>query len=504
MLLSGEKLSVRNWHLMPYAKALEGQRHLVDERLVGRAADNLVFVEHPAVVTIGRSGDDTDLLVPEAVLNEKGVELFYTDRGGRATFHGPGQMVAYPIIMLKRKDLHWYVHTLLKSLSFVLRAFGLEAVEKDGFPGLWVNGAKIASIGISVKRWVTYHGIALNVNPDLNAFNLINPCGQPDEKITSMEKELGRTVEMQSVMALFEKKFRVSFGYTGKKPNERPAWLKLASPNFEPIERMERLIGDLRLSTVCQSAHCPNLGECFNRGTATFMILGDSCTRNCGFCAVGHAPPGPLDEGEPQRVARAVKRLGLKYVVITSVTRDDLTDGGAGQFVRTMICIRDLCPGTLIEILVPDFKGSILALDKVCNALPDMFNHNIETVPRVYRRVRPGASYNGSLRLLAMASSRGLSTKSGMMLGLGETPEEIEQTLVDLKTTGCKNLTLGQYLAPSGNHYPMARYVPPDEFDHWAKIAAQMGFSGVASGPLVRSSYRADAFYKHSMRERCA
>ena len=211
MLSCGEKLEVRNWNLLRYEDALSKQKTLVNERLAGRTGDSLVFVEHPAVVTIGRSGNNGDLCVPEEVLRKMGVELFYTDRGGRATFHGPGQMVVYPIIKLKQPDLHWYVHTLLESLAFVIRMYGLNPVEKKGFPGLWVNGGKIASIGISVKRWVTYHGIALNVNLDLNTFNWIIPCGNPDEKITSMRKELGRSVNLQNILALFEKKFQGFF-----------------------------------------------------------------------------------------------------------------------------------------------------------------------------------------------------------------------------------------------------------------------------------------------------
>lgn len=498
MMNGSKKLYVHNWHLLRYGDALSAQKTLVKNRLAGREPDSLVFVEHPPVATIGRSGDTCDLRVSKEVLNIKGIELFFTDRGGRATFHGPGQMVVYPIIKLEHHDLHWYVHTLLKCLSSVLRTFGLEPVEKDGSPGLWVNGAKIASIGISVNKWVTYHGIALNVHPDLTAFNWIISCGQPAEKITSMEKELVQTVDMQEVMALFEAEFRESFGYTNKIRNGRPDWLKLVSPNSTQIDRMEQLIGDLRLSTVCQSAHCPNLGECFSRGTATFMILGDRCTRNCSFCAVAHAPHEPLDEGESQRVASAVKRLGLKYVVITSVTRDDLPDGGAGQFVRTMTCIRDLCPGTMIEILVPDFKGSIQALDMVCNARPEMFNHNIETVPRLYPRVRPQASFELSLKVLEFAAEQGLEVKSGLMLGLGEQSDEITNTLLELQRSGCDHLTLGQYLSPSERHVPVARYVQPEEFDMWAEKAKAIGFKEVTAGPLIRSSYKAEEMVKKS------
>ena len=254
---------------------------------------------------------------------------------------------------------------------------------------------------------------------------------------------------------------------------------------------MEKRLQRLRLATVCQSAHCPNQGECFDRGTATFMILGTRCTRRCRFCAVDKGAPHAPDDGEPKRVARAVQQLGLTHAVVTSVTRDDLPDGGAGHFAGTIRQIRKQCPGVSVEVLVPDFNGAIPALDTVCAVRPDVFNHNIETVPRLYAEVRPGADYRRSLGVLSYAAGRGLMTKSGLMLGLGEIKNEIKKTLMDLKYAGCKLLTLGQYLAPSKDHVPVARYVPPEEFEMWAETARGMGFTSVTAGPLVRSSYRA-------------
>jgi lipoic acid synthetase len=253
-------------------------------------------------------------------------------------------------------------------------------------------------------------------------------------------------------------------------------------------KRLERL----QLATVCQSAHCPNQGECFDRGSATFMILGTRCTRRCRFCAVDKGIPHAPDAREPKRVARAVQQLGLTHAVITSVTRDDLPDGGAAQFAGTIQQIRQQCPGVSVEVLVPDFNGAIPALDTVCAARPDVFNHNLETVPRLYAKVRPLADYRRSLGILSTAAGRGLMAKSGLMLGLGETKNEIKKTLMDLKYAGCMLLTLGQYLAPSQDHVPVARYVPPQEFEMWAEIARGMGFTSVAAGPLVRSSYRAE------------
>lgn len=271
-----------------------------------------------------------------------------------------------------------------------------------------------------------------------------------------------------------------------------PIWLNLPSPKARDIERIEELLNRLRLKTVCESAQCPNIGECFNRGTATFMIMGARCTRNCRFCAVDCGCPDPLDMGEPERVANAVQHLGLKYVVVTSVTRDDLDDGGAGHFTNTIAAIRKICPDTEVEVLVPDFKGSLTALKTVCKARPDMFNHNIETVPRLYPLARPQASFERSLNVLKFATQQKLKVKSGIMLGLGEKPGELLETLLALRRTGCEYLTLGQYLSPSKVHVPVARYVQPQEFNRWAEKAKAIGFKEVAAGPLIRSSYKAE------------
>ena len=255
-----------------------------------------------------------------------------------------------------------------------------------------------------------------------------------------------------------------------------------------------------RLHTVCQEAKCPNIWECFSNRTATFLILGDRCTRNCRFCAVAHSPVEPPDPAEPVRVAETVEKLGLAYVVITSVTRDDLPDGGAGHFAKTIREIHRRIPEAAIEVLIPDFKGVAAALRTVLKARPQVLNHNIETVPRLYATVRPGAVYARSLELLGRVKTIDASvpTKSGLMLGLGETTAEIRQTLQDLLDVGCRMLTIGQYLQPSKDHLPVARFVPPTEFDQWQQTAFQMGFSEVASGPFVRSSYHAKELFNAS------
>ncbi|MFH0996169.1 MAG: lipoyl synthase [Pseudomonadota bacterium] len=274
---------------------------------------------------------------------------------------------------------------------------------------------------------------------------------------------------------------------------KKPAWLRRRLPSGPDYESVRTLLKDSRLRTVCQEARCPNQWECFSARTATFLIMGPSCTRNCRFCAVEHGPVHPLDPQEPLRVAETARQLGLTYVVITSVTRDDLSDGGAHYFADVIQALRKRMPEAGIEVLIPDFQGNPDALKIVLDAAPDVLNHNMETVPRLYPRVRPEAVYLRSLSLIQQAGSTGpgVQTKSGLMLGMGEMPDEVRQTLNDLRDAGCQILTLGQYLQPSSDQLPVERFIPPDEFDAWKIEALAMGFSQVASGPFVRSSYHA-------------
>lgn len=272
----------------------------------------------------------------------------------------------------------------------------------------------------------------------------------------------------------------------------RPEWLKVRVPGGEQYKTIKDLIGQQRLHTVCEEARCPNMGECWSAGTATFMILGDTCTRSCGFCAVKTGRPGALDWDEPRRVADAVKKMGLRHTVITSVNRDERKDGGAPIFAECIRLIREDIPDCKIEVLIPDFKGSENALNIVLNAKPDVLNHNVETVPRIYRIVRPQAKYPQSLALLHRAKKRGFLTKSGMMVGIGEEPEEVLQVMRDLREVECDILTIGQYLQPTKNHLPIERFVHPDEFTMYRQEGYKMGFRHVESGPLVRSSYHAE------------
>ncbi len=282
-----------------------------------------------------------------------------------------------------------------------------------------------------------------------------------------------------------------------RKRTAKPQWLVKPIEQGAALRHVRSVLDGCKLHTVCEEARCPNRGECYASGTATFMILGDRCTRNCRFCAVSHDVPLPLDPDEPRRVAEAVKKLGLTYAVITSVTRDDLPDGGANHFAVTINSIRNINPETGIEVLIPDFRGSTEALNIVCEAEPEVLAHNIETVPRLYADIRPNADYTKSLSVLKKTKERhpGIITKSGLMLGLGETGGEIRQVFDDLLDHGCSFLTMGQYLQPDTVLVPVERFLTPDEFDCWKEEALRAGFSQVASGPLVRSSYKAEELY---------
>jgi lipoic acid synthetase len=314
----------------------------------------------------------------------------------------------------------------------------------------------------------------------------------------SEPKQEGKKVEAGVKLRGAEKMARIPIKIV---PTERaemlrkPKWIRAEFTGSKEVQRLKSILRENKLHTVCEEANCPNLGECFKGGTATFMIMGDICTRRCPFCDVGHGRPNPLDPDEPKNLAKTIQAMGLKYVVITSVDRDDLRDGGAGHFVACISETRKLNPGISIEVLTPDFRGRIdTALEIMEQAPPDVFNHNLETVPRLYKEARPGADYMVSLDLLKRFKERHpqVPTKSGLMLGLGETLEEVEAVMHDMRAHNIDMLTLGQYLQPSAHHLKLQRYVTPEEFDALRIIGEKMGFTHVASGPLVRSSYHAD------------
>jgi lipoic acid synthetase len=288
---------------------------------------------------------------------------------------------------------------------------------------------------------------------------------------------------------------RIPIKVVPAEPLRKPDWIRIKIPATPAVAELKNILRENRLHTVCEEASCPNLSECFSHGTATFMIMGDKCTRRCAFCDVAHGRPDPLDQEEPANLAKTIAQMKLKYVVITSVDRDDLRDGGAGHFTACLKAVREACPAITLEVLVPDFRGRMeIALDAIAKEPPDVFNHNIETVPRLYKQARPGSDYHWSLKLLQEFKKQfpNIPTKSGLMLGLGETNEEIQSVMADLRAHQVDMLTLGQYLAPSLHHIPVARYVTPEEFKEFGELAKTMGFIRVASGPLVRSSYHAD------------
>ncbi len=296
-------------------------------------------------------------------------------------------------------------------------------------------------------------------------------------------------------------RFGISWKNTVKEAEtlKKPPWLKKRIPPLQNIQKVRSILEQTNLHTVCQEARCPNLGECFAKGTATFLILGRVCTRDCGFCAVEHGTPGSLNEAEPERVARAARNMGLHYVVITSVTRDDLRDGGASSFAKTIRATRKINPKIKVEVLVPDFKGDQDSLKIVLMERPEILNHNIETILRLYPRVRPLADYERSLSLLRTSKNDypHIATKSGFMLGLGETREEVLELLRDLREAGCDFLTIGQYLQPRPDRLPVVRFIPPEEFEEYKRVGGKMGFKAVASGPFVRSSFDAAQMYEN-------
>ena len=472
--------------------------------------DWFLLLEHPHVYTLGVRADLANVLVPPA---EVGAELVRSDRGGDVTYHGPGQLVGYPIVSVPMGPdaipghVRWVEQVVIDALAEV----GLPGAGRlPGYPGVWVDPdgpspRKIAAIGVRVTRGRAMHGFALNVDPDLSYFGHIVPCGIADKPVTSLAAEgvaasmrevvdavaraagRGRDVERQDVS------WRRPVPLAQPLPVEmrKPSWLRAKVRMGPDYLRLKSTMRGLDLVTVCEEAGCPNIFECWADGTATFMINGERCTRACGFCLVDTRVPGPLDAGEPERVAEAVERMGLAHAVVTAVARDDLPDGGAASFAATIAAVRRRCPGTAVEVLVPDCKGDPAALDVIFDARPDVLNHNLETVARRQRAVRPSAAYARSLAVLARAKAAGLTTKSGIILGMGETDDEVVGALADLRGVGVDIVTMGQYLRPTSSHLPVDRWVTPDEFDRLRRAGEALGFRHVEASPLTRSSYHA-------------
>ena len=491
--------------------------------------DHLLLLEHHAVYTLGLRATLEHLLAPAA---EIGAEVVQADRGGDITYHGPGQLVGYPLLHLAGKrgggmaDTAAYVRSVEEVVMAVCRDLGLDDVGRLArYPGVWVEPdgprpRKVAAIGVKLTRSRTMHGFALNVAPDLGHFDRMVPCGITEFGVTSLAAE-GIDVSMAEVVDrvadqaaehwaagpvdradVARRRHDLSPFSRGEGPGEVPAavddrlgrkpqWMRVPLDTGPGYRRVRSLMRQQRLTTVCEEAGCPNISDCWNDGTATFMINGDRCTRACGFCLVDTRRPDAVDHNEPRRVANAVVEMGLTHAVVTAVARDDLADHGAGAFAATIRAIRAADPSVTIEVLIPDCRGDVEALSTIFDSRPDVLNHNIETVARLQMRVRPSASYARSLSVLARAATAGLITKSSIMVGIGETDDEVDGCLADLAAVGCDIVTIGQYLQPTTNHLPVDRWVDPSVFDRWREVGAGLGIGHVESGPLTRSSYHA-------------
>ncbi len=498
-------LQIEHLKLISYRKAYDRQMQLVTKLHDDKQADDVCLIlEHEAVFTLGRNGSSDNVTVAKSFLQERGIELLTIERGGEVTYHGPGQVVCYPILNLRHNQLSVteYIHSLEEIMLAVVHRFGITANRDSRNHGIWCGDQKLGSVGIAVRHGISYHGLALNVSVNLEPFSWMNPCGLTGVSMASMESILQKPLNYKAIEAAMAQEITRVFQRPAKKQKAcriaKPKWLKQPLPSGSGYERTRRLLSTTGLTTVCQEARCPNQFECFGKGAATFMLMGESCTRNCSFCAVEHGKIKPLDSSEPEKIAKAVHSLGLKYAVLTSVTRDDLPDGGAKHFALTVDAIRKLCPEILVELLIPDLQGDAKALQYVCKYKPSVLNHNIETVASLYPKVRPQAVYARSLDLLRRVKTNNpdIVTKTGLMLGLGESREELTRTMNDIRDTGCNLLTLGQYLQPTVNNIAVNRYVSPEEFETIRKIALDLGFEGVAADPHVRSSYQAEELYK--------
>jgi lipoic acid synthetase len=509
---------------------------------------HLLLLEHPHVFTYGPTANlATNLLCNPADVN---AELVEVQRGGDITYHGPGQLVGYPLLSLQPKhgasgpaDTRAYIHDLEQVIIETLIELGLtNAGRQAEFPGVWLDSdtpkaRKICAIGVKVGSGSTerrtMHGFALNVNPDLAYMREhIVPCGIGQWPVTSLAEE-GVDASMEQVVDVIARLATNRWGSSSSTRSDvvfkhspedlsafsrgegagepvrlikrlddagvqgglsisvrKPDWMRTKIVQSAEVAAVKQTVRDLQLTTVCVEAGCPNLSECWKDGTATFMVLGERCTRACGFCLVDTQKPLAPDSDEPRRLAQAVRQMGLDYAVLTMVARDDLDDGGMQHVAQCVRSIRAANELAQVETLISDVKGSD-ALDILIAERPDVLNHNIETVARLQRAVRPSAGYARSLAVLGRSAAAGLVTKSGIIVGMGETREEVETTLIDLASVGVQIVTIGQYLRPTSHHLPVARWVEPAEFVRYKQFGESIGLSHVESSPLTRSSYHA-------------
>jgi len=531
---------------VPYLEAWDFQKKLFE------TSDNyLLLLEHKPTYTLGRSGSTSNFLVPE---DELDAQVHRVNRGGDVTFHGPGQLVGYPVINVKTQrggglvDTKAYVCSIEQLIIDTLLDFEIVAKRLEGFPGVWIEQvgqapSKIAAVGVRLSRGRSMHGFAINVSTDLDRFNKIIPCGIADKTVTSLQAQ-GCKATMEEVVEVLLSKVGEHLGFSelesadvvwkpseidlspfskglgpGEvvKPNKsnevpvrlksrldqagvgeglsldtrKPDWMKVTLKTGSEFLELKSKTKNLDLTTVCEEAGCPNIYECWNEGTATFMLLGERCTRACGFCLVDTRKPESVDNQEPQRVATAISEMDINFAVLTMVARDDLNNGGAEIVAATVEAIHSKCHGVGVEVLISDLAGSLPALKIVCESRPEILNHNIETVARLQRAVRPSAGYLRSLTVLARAKELGMVTKSGIILGMGETVEEVHSTLCDLAAVGVDIVTIGQYLRPTTNHLPISRWWEPSEFEELKVFGKSVGIAHVEASPLTRSSHHA-------------
>ena len=524
---------LRRRHLgrVSFAEANSVQRAIIES-----GDDYILVFEHPPTYTLGVRAVAEHFLVPPESLDAVVIDA---DRGGDVTYHGPGQIVAWAVVTVSDDPSAGKAHVTRLEDAVIATVRGLDedgalgdVGRLDGYPGVWARlegrPTKIAAVGVRTERNAagqrrTLHGVALNVDVDLAAFAAIVPCGIADKPVGSLhslglvvalavvEERLGDELEARlGGAARVARVDRSAASVSDERPllrrlrkagvdpdvaiplrSRKPPWLRVAAHMGPEFQSLRTLTEDLHLVTVCEEAGCPNIFECWASGTATFMVNGERCTRACGFCLIDTRKPLALDSTEPGRVAEAVVRLGLKHAVVTCVARDDLTDGGAGAIAETVRAIRERSPGTSVEVLVSDLKGDEASLQLVIDVRPDVLNHNVETVARLQRAVRPSAGYLRSLAVLARGRAAGLTTKSGLMVGLGESADEVEETLADLAAVGVSIVTIGQYLRPSERHLPVARWWEPSEFVDLAARGRRLGLVHVQASPLTRSSYHA-------------
>ncbi|HWL41727.1 MAG TPA: lipoyl synthase [Ilumatobacter sp.] len=537
-------LRVRWLGRVPYREAFALQSALFEH---GRE-QHLLLLEHEHVFTYGPHAElDKNLKCDPAAV---GADFVAVNRGGDITYHGPGQLVGYPILSLPNaKGSLEHVRAVEQLLIDVLTRLGVaDAGRLDGYPGVWVeatgpNPRKIAAIGVRLAHGRTMHGFALNNTTDLTYMRThIVACGIADRPVTSLAEEgldvpMARLVDLVTELAAerwgggvaerqdvawqhrpsdlsaFSRGAGPGVFRQAQQPEvaprsharlaqagvteglsistRKPDWLRPKVHHGPEVLALRRSLRELGLVTVCEDAGCPNLSECWADGTATLMVLGERCTRACGFCLVDTRHPEPPAADEPERVAEAVARMDLDHAVLTMVARDDLPDGGMAHVAACVAAVRARRPGTRVETLISDAKGDATSLDLLFAERPDVLNHNLETVARLQRAVRPSAGYVRSLSVLARAKAAGLVTKSGIMVGLGETDTELEGALADLAGVGVDIVTIGQYLRPTSNHLPVARWAEPHEFTRWKQVGEALGIGHVEASPLTRSSYHA-------------